>query len=476
MGSVWRAEHVELGTPAAVKLIDRRLAQSRDALARFKREAQAAAALRSTNVVQILDYGVDGGEPYIAMELLEGENLGARLARFGRIEPSHLGWVLSQVGKAVSRAHELGIVHRDLKPENIYLARDGNDEVVKVLDFGIAKAQNAMQLTGAPKTRTGVMLGTPYYMSPEQSSGQRTVDHRTDIWALGVIAFECLTGRRPFVGDSLVGLALAICQEPMPVPSQRGAVPAGFDEWFARAAHRDPECRYPSVPGAIAELCVVCGLGQGRSAHSSIPPALAGASPPAQAWQPTPFPSGAPAAGAAATGAQPTSQTARQLTGSPSSVTVRGAPTSSRLPIALGALGVLAMVGMGVVGAVLVFGGEAKTEATSATDSETPLPSALPTEPGMPGAAQALEPAVSASSVAHPEASAADTEQEQPPDPRQAAAGTKRSGPGLPEPAREAGTAPAGAAEPAPAQGAAPAKSPAPSPHGHDGIEERLAF
>jgi len=181
MGAVWRAEHIELGTPAAVKLIDPSIAESPEALARFKREAQSAASLRSVNVVQILDYGVDQGAPYIAMELMEGESLADRLKRLGQLDPGHLAWLFTQVGKAVGRAHEMGIVHRDLKPDNIFIAHDVGEEVVKVLDFGIAKAVGADQMTAALQTRTGAMLGTPFYMSPEQTTGKRTGDHRTDI-------------------------------------------------------------------------------------------------------------------------------------------------------------------------------------------------------------------------------------------------------------------------------------------------------
>ena len=282
MGSVWRAEHIELGTPAAVKLIDPTIAGSEQTLARFKQEARAAASLRSTNVVQILDYGVDAGVPYIAMELLDGESLADRLKRLGRLEPEHLGWVLTQVAKAVGRAHEMGIVHRDLKPDNIFIAREGSDEVVKVLDFGIAKASNAMQMAGAPQTHTGAMLGTPHYMSPEQTSGKRTVDYRTDIWALAVIAFESLVGQRPFDGDTLGSLALAICTEPIPIPSQVGPVPAGFDEWFARAANREPEARYQSVHEAVSELRAVCQTAQARGSDAAIP----GAAALPAAWQP----------------------------------------------------------------------------------------------------------------------------------------------------------------------------------------------
>jgi eukaryotic-like serine/threonine-protein kinase len=270
MGSVWRAEDLSLGTAVAVKLIDPSIADNAEAVARFKREAQAAAALRSAHVVQILDCGVDGGTPYIAMELLVGESLADRLRRVGRLSPLELGLVFSGVAKALARAHEFGIVHRDLKPDNVFLVREGEDQIAKVLDFGIAKKLDSISQAGFA-TRTGAMMGTPYYMSPEQASGKRTVDHRTDIWALGVIAVECLVGKRPFDADTIGGLVVAICMDPMPVPSQMGAVPAGFDAWFARVCARDIAARCPTATDAIAELRRLCGAVSERPSLVAAP-------------------------------------------------------------------------------------------------------------------------------------------------------------------------------------------------------------
>ena len=262
MGSVWRSEHIELGTPAAIKLIDPSIADNQDALARFKREAQAAASLRSPHVVQILDYGVDGGTPFIAMELLDGENLADRLERQGKLSPLETATVVTHVARAVGKGHAMGIVHRDLKPDNIYLVHNEDDELVKVLDFGVAKqTSRGPKASLGPQTHTGAMLGTPYYMSPEQAGGKKTVDHRTDIWALAVIAFECITGKRPFDAETLGGLVLAICTEPEPIPSRVAPVPTGFDEWFARGTDRDIGRRYQSIQDQAAELRAICGLG-----------------------------------------------------------------------------------------------------------------------------------------------------------------------------------------------------------------------
>lgn len=279
MGAVWRAEHLVLKSHVAVKLIEPTLLAQPEALARFLREAQAAASLRSPHVVQILDYGIDGELPYIVMELLEGESLSSRLARVRCLSPRSTAEVISQVSRAIVRAHERGIVHRDLKPDNIFLTANDDIEVAKVLDFGIAKHT----LPGSHgMTQTGAVLGTPYYMSPEQAEGARDVDFRSDLWALSVITFECLLGRRPFDEEAIGSLILAICTRPIPVPSQLGQVPAGFDEWFSKGVSRQRENRFESARELASSLRRVCGLedsghGMREDARSSAELPLGGA-------------------------------------------------------------------------------------------------------------------------------------------------------------------------------------------------------
>jgi len=271
MGAVWRAEHLTLGTQVAIKLIDPAIAKSDEALIRFRREAQAAAELRSAHVVHILDYGVEDGTPYIAMELLDGESLSQRLERVRRLTPLELANLFTQVGRALTRAHQQGIVHRDLKPDNIYLVRDGDDEIAKVLDFGIAKKLGLKATSSGVKTQTGAMLGTPYYMSPEQARAQGNVDHRTDIWSLGIIAYESLTGVKPFDGDSLAALLISICTDAIPAPSSVADVPDGFDAWFARAACRDVNQRFQSVSDAVSQLRQVLGAGDVGRPFQTVP-------------------------------------------------------------------------------------------------------------------------------------------------------------------------------------------------------------
>lgn len=259
MGAVWRAHDLDLNAPVAVKLLDFAIAASGEGLARFHREAEAAAALRSPHVVQILGRGVDeaSGQPYIAMELMEGRSLASCLEQEGALSPATTARILTHVARALIRAHDAGIVHRDLKPDNIFLVKNDDEEIAKVLDFGIAKSDRHGLGVGS-YTRTGAVMGTPYYMSPEQISGAKSVDFRTDLWAFGVIACECATGRRPFDADTYGGLTLKICAEPIPKPSSLGQVPPGFDEWFARAVARDPQARFASAREASEELRRIC--------------------------------------------------------------------------------------------------------------------------------------------------------------------------------------------------------------------------
>ena len=207
---------------------------------------KAAASLRSAHVVQVFDYGVDEGDPYLAMELLEGESLADRLLRVRRLSYVETTRFLTHAARALARAHEAGIVHRDLKPDNVFLVRNDDQEVAKVLDFGIAKHGVALG-SGKGPTRTGNILGTPAYMSPEQAQGTKAVDGRSDLWALGVIAYECVVGHVPFESQALGDLLLKICVHPIPVPSEHGAVPPGFDAWFARACCRDVDARFQTA-------------------------------------------------------------------------------------------------------------------------------------------------------------------------------------------------------------------------------------
>ena len=245
MGSVWVARHVQLGSEVALKFLDAKFAESAGHRARFEREARAAANLKSPHVVQVTDYGFEGAAPYLVMELLEGEDLGQRLARVGRLSLADTTRILNQVAKALRKAHEAGIVHRDLKPANLFLARVDDDEVVKVLDFGIAKEAGAAL---GDATKTGEVMGSPHYMSPEQVRAEKDLDFRTDLWSLGIILYRALVGELPFPGDQLGPVLAKILTEVVPVPSRLAPdLPASIDAFMARALMRDKAQRFQSV-------------------------------------------------------------------------------------------------------------------------------------------------------------------------------------------------------------------------------------
>ncbi|TKC99693.1 serine/threonine-protein kinase [Polyangium fumosum] len=260
MGAVWVARHQLLDTNVAVKFMDGSIASNEPLRQRFEREAKAAALIKSPHVVQVLDYGVEDGAPYIVMELLEGEDLGARLTRSGRIDLVEAYHILEPLGKALRRAHDLGIVHRDLKPGNVFLARSGDDEIVKVLDFGIAKD---VTITGpATSTSSGMMLGSPSYMSPEQIRETKQVDHRSDLWSIGVILYEAITGRLPFDEAENIGkLLVTICTDTAPPPSS--IVPSldpAVDRFFERALARDKAARFQSMAELVEAFGLLVGI------------------------------------------------------------------------------------------------------------------------------------------------------------------------------------------------------------------------
>ena len=256
MGAVWLAHHQALDIPCAVKFIAEQGAAIRELRLRFEREARAAAQIRSPHVVQILDHGVWQEHPYIAMEYLEGETLGARLSREGRLAPGLAARVITHVARGLSKAHSLGIVHRDLKPDNLFLVRDDSGSglrfTAKILDFGIAKTQLASGQSES-QTSTGALLGTPVYMSPEQADGTKPIDSRCDLWSLGVITYRCVVGSLPFESEALGDLLMKIMYRPIPIPSRAAPdLPEAFDAWWARASERDPDKRFQSA-GELAD-------------------------------------------------------------------------------------------------------------------------------------------------------------------------------------------------------------------------------
>jgi len=258
MGSVWIATHLALETQVAIKFMvpsteapageASRASEHVATRTRFEREARAAAQIRSANVVQILDYGVDRQLQYIVMELLEGEDFEHRLRRLGALPLGDVARIIVSVARALQLAHSKGVVHRDLKPGNIFLAREGEvDEVPKILDFGVAKAIKGDRPTGEA-TVDGTVVGTPSYMSPEQAMGRADIDHRSDLWSLGIIAFRATTGVKPFAADSLLETIVQICSATPPRPSEiNPELPRAVDSFFERALERDVDKRFQSA-------------------------------------------------------------------------------------------------------------------------------------------------------------------------------------------------------------------------------------
>jgi eukaryotic-like serine/threonine-protein kinase len=243
MGSVWLGEHSGLGTTVVVKFLADEHASNEEAVARFKREAAASIQVKSPHVVQVFDHGVTTwGAPYIVMERLEGQDLGKVLA-LGPLPPSEVAEIVRQVARALTRAHPIGVVHRDLKPDNIFLCDAGEGEAfVKILDFGIAKVSDKL----TAKTQTGAVFGTPFYMSPEQIVGTGT-DPTTDLWSLSVVAFEALTGKRPFEGETVGAVTLSI-HTTKPTPrTHKPLLPQALDAWFEKAFAKDKADRHTSA-------------------------------------------------------------------------------------------------------------------------------------------------------------------------------------------------------------------------------------
>ena len=247
MGTVYEALNTAIGKRVAMKFIDADTVQNTDAVARFQREAQAASAVESAHIVEIFDSGIsEDGLPYIVMELLRGEDLGHRIKRCGRLDLPEAVHVTAQILRGLHRAHKAGIVHRDLKPDNIFLVdRDDDPNFAKILDFGISKVRRQGETPVHTLTRQGTVLGTPFYMSPEQAQAQPDVDARSDLWSVGAILFECLTGRPPYTGATYEQVIVNICMHDADdVRIHNPVVPEPVAQVIARALARNRDDRF----------------------------------------------------------------------------------------------------------------------------------------------------------------------------------------------------------------------------------------
>ena len=246
MATIYRARDAQLDRDVAVKLLRPEFGRDPDFLARFRDEAKAAASLSHPNIVAVFDFGEEQSDPYIVMELIDGQDLSSILRENGPLPPRQAARVSAEVAKALQAAHVRGIVHRDVKPSNILVGRDGR---VKVADFGIARA-----LDDAQVTLPGVTMGSVHYFSPEQARGEPATQ-ASDIYSLGIVLYESLTGQRPFSGDGAAAVALARLTTTPPLPSAiRSGVPAPLDQVVQRAMALDPAARYASAASMASAL------------------------------------------------------------------------------------------------------------------------------------------------------------------------------------------------------------------------------
>jgi serine/threonine protein kinase len=289
MGAVVEARHLQLGEPVAIKFLLPRTVGRAHRSARFLREARAASRLKSAHVARVFDVDERAdGTPYIVMEYLTGETLAARLAREEPTPVAQLVDELLEAGEAIAEAHSLGIVHRDLKPANLFLARGaGNVLAVKVLDFGILK--HLGDAAAADDATTGeAPIGSPPYMSPEQLTRASEVDHRTDIWSLGVCLYEGLTGSSPFAGSSFMQTCTQVLQSrPLPVSEVRADVTSELSAVVARCLMKDPAARFASV-AELARALVPFGTERARRSLSVIDAIAAPRSEPLPGGEPRP--------------------------------------------------------------------------------------------------------------------------------------------------------------------------------------------
>lgn len=245
MGTVYEAQHLRIGRTVAVKVLRPEHLDKKESVTRFEHEARVVGGIRHANICQIFDIGrLPDGSPYLVMERLKGRTLSERIEKEGPVPWRELVVVMGQVLEALDAAHARGVIHRDFKPDNIFLAETSQGIVAKVLDFGISKSTGVDQEHNPRLTKTGMVMGTPYYMAPEQAMGERGLDQRVDVWAAGVVTYEALTGVRPFVARNYNALLVQILTGfPRPLAEVRSDIPESVRAVVSRALEKKREVR-----------------------------------------------------------------------------------------------------------------------------------------------------------------------------------------------------------------------------------------
>ncbi len=263
MGVVYRAEHPQLNRSVAIKVLHPGVDRNPEVVHRFFNEAKAATEIRNEHIVEVLDFGeLPDGAPYLVMEWLEGQSLGDVLRAQPSLSVARTAAVVHGIAQALRAAHAKGVIHRDLKPDNVFLVkRNGEADFIKVLDFGIAKLMRATD-SNRYQTQTGAIIGTPAYMSPEQCRGIKSIDTRTDLYSLGVMAYQMLTGRLPFAADALGELLFKhLSERPQAPASLRPDVPAAFSAIVVQALEKEPDQR-PTLDQVVSVMeTVIKGSG-----------------------------------------------------------------------------------------------------------------------------------------------------------------------------------------------------------------------
>ena len=427
MGEVFLAEHRHIDRKAAIKVLRSELSTNDDVVARFFSEARSASLIKHPGIVEIVDCEIDQrGRAYIVMELLDGESLAHCLERVGNLDFSSSLGIVGQIASALSAAHPNGIIHRDLKPDNVFLVSTPNADTplsVKVLDFGIAKLV-AHETGEKGRTRTGSLLGTPLYMSPEQCRGAGKVDHRTDIYSLGCILFEMLAGRPPFIREGSGELIAAhLSETPPDIISLEPSLLPELGNLVMRMLAKDPAARPQTMLEVVQSVETILGLPAAQFLKAIRPPE--GFPPPVDPLPPIevaarPSGSDSPRIEAPVGGTrllpEETSPKVTTFSNTAAEITERDtrAPRGRRIGLLVAAALGVAAVGIFVfvsrIGTVSLSPGSAPEQRTAAGSQSVPMPPPPPPEPPPPPAQKpAPQPVASPHEIEPPVAQKADS-------------------------------------------------------------------